>query len=72
MEQKGTNTAEASDGTFEQSNRRDSLLSSDAERRRECRRCSGRALPGAALCEECYGRITEDLCTSQVLERFSP
>jgi uncharacterized OB-fold protein len=34
----------------------------------DCRRCSQQALPGTALCADCYAEITDDLCTAQVLE----
>jgi len=51
----------------------ESLLSGDAvERQGSCARCSNAALPGSDLCPDCYGEIAEDLCTSAVLERFSP
>jgi uncharacterized OB-fold protein len=72
MSQNDTNTEGRPGDIRDHPHRRDLLHSRDAEPRRDCKRCSKGALPRAALCEECYGRITEDLCTSQVLERFTP
>lgn len=51
----------------------ESLLSGDAAQRRgACTHCSNAALPGFVLCPDCYGEIADELCTSAVLERFSP
>ena len=36
----------------------------------DCSRCSQQALSGIALCPDCYARITDDLCTAQVLEQL--
>lgn len=37
-----------------------------------CRQCDSPTLSEFSLCQECFGRLPEDLCTAHVLDALGP